>query len=363
LSAAVAPPRRLGRPAPPARPAAPAGWTVLGLLTLLLVASLVLAAGVGAVAIAPGQTVAILLGRLGIALPVPFSAQQETVLLAIRVPRVLLAALVGAGLAVSGATLQGVFRNPLADPGLIGVSGGAALGAVAAIVAGWRPFGLATLPLAAFLGGLVTTLLVYRLARYGGRTEVTTLLLVGVAVNALVGAATGFLTFLATDPQLRSIVFWLMGGMGAATWPALAAAAPFLLLGILLLPRLGRPLNLLALGEAEAGHLGVDTERLRLVAIGLAALATGAGVAVAGIIGFVGLITPHLLRLAVGPDHRLLLPASALGGATLLVLADLVARTVLRPAEVPLGIVTAAAGAPVFLYLIHRTRAQQGGWG
>jgi iron complex transport system permease protein len=184
-----------------------------------------------------------------------------------------------------------------------------------------------------------------------------------VAVNALAGAATGFLTFLATDPQLRSIVFWLMGGMGAATWPALGAAAPFLLLGILLLPRLGRPLNLLALGEAEAGHLGVETERLRLVAIGLAALATGAGVAVAGIIGFVGLITPHLLRLAIGPDHRRLLPASALGGATLLVLADLVARTALRPAEVPLGIVTAAAGAPVFLYLIYRTRAQQGGWG
>jgi iron complex transport system permease protein len=169
VSAAVAPPRRLEHPAPPAGPAAPAGWPALALLTLLLVASLVLAAGVGAVAIAPGQTVAILLGRIGIALPVPFSALQETVLLAIRLPRVLLAALVGAGLAVSGATLQGVFRNPLADPGLIGVSGGAALGAVAAIVAGWRPLGLATLPLAAFAGGLAATLAVYRLARYGGR--------------------------------------------------------------------------------------------------------------------------------------------------------------------------------------------------
>ena len=363
MSTAVAPPRRLGRPAPPARRAAPAGWAALGLLTLVLAASLVLAAGVGAVAISPAQTVAILAGRVGATLPVPFSSQQETVLLAIRLPRVLLAALVGAGLAVSGATLQGVFRNPLADPGLIGVSGGAALGAVAVIVAGWRPLGPATLPLAAFLGGVAATLLVYRLARYAGRTEVTTLLLVGVAVNALAGAATGYLTFLATDPQLRSIVFWLMGGMGAATWPALATVAPFLLLGILLLPRLGRPLNLLALGEAEAGHLGVETERLRLAAIGLAALATGAGVAVAGIVGFVGLIAPHLLRLAVGPDHRLLLPASALGGAALLVLADLAARTVVRPAELPLGIVTAAVGAPCFLYLIFRARAQHGGWG
>ncbi|MBI3973476.1 MAG: iron ABC transporter permease [Chloroflexi bacterium] len=338
-------------------------WTPLPLLAVLLVAAMLLAAGVGAVHLAPGQTVTILFGWIGLALPIEYTAQQEAVLLAIRLPRVLLAALVGGGLAIAGATLQGVFRNPLADPGLIGVSGGAALGAVSVIVLGLRPFGLYTLPLAAFGGGLLTTLLVYRLARRGGRTEVTTLLLVGLALNALLGALTSFFTFLATDPQLRSIVFWLMGGLGTATWRALTMVAPFLLIGTLLLPRFARALNLLALGETEAGHLGVETERLRWMTITLAALATGASVAVTGIIGFVGLVTPHLLRLALGPDHRLLLPASALGGATLLVLADLVARTVVRPAELPLGIVTAAAGAPFFLYLIYRTREQQGGWG
>jgi iron complex transport system permease protein len=338
-------------------------WAALPLLAMTLAGAMLLAAGTGAVSIAPGQAAAILLSRAGMALPVEYTAQQEAVLLAIRLPRVLLAAFVGAGLAAAGATLQGIFRNPLADPGLIGVSSGAATGAVAVIVLGLRPLGLYTLPAAAFAGGLLATLLVYRLARRGGRTEVTTLLLVGLAVNALLGALTSFLTFRATDPQLRSIVFWLMGGMGAGTWPTLGMAVPFLAVALLLLPRLGRPLNLLALGEGEAGHLGLDTERLRLAAIALAALATGAGVAVAGMIGFVGLVTPHLLRLAIGPDHRMLLPASALGGATLLVLADLAARMAVRPAELPLGVVTATAGAPFFLYLIHRTREQHGGWG
>jgi iron complex transport system permease protein len=374
----VANSRRRETPPGAALPARP---VQLALLAAVLLGAMVLAAGTGAVAVAPHQILAIVVDRIGAALrqaplspgapdttaasaaSAVYTAQQEAVFLAIRLPRVLLAALIGAGLAAAGAALQGVFRNPLADPALIGVSSGAALGAVAVVVLGLRRFGLLTLPLAAFGGGLLTTLLVYRLARRDGRTEMTTLLLVGLAVNAMAGALTGFLTFLATDPQLRSIVFWLMGGMGAATWPAVAAAAPFLLAGTLLLPRLARPLNLLALGEAEAGHLGVQTERLRLTVIALAALVTGAGVAVAGVIGFVGLVTPHLVRLALGPDHRLLLPASALGGATLLVLADLAARTIVRPAELPLGIVTACAGAPFFLYLIHRTREQHGGWG
>jgi iron complex transport system permease protein len=237
------------------------------------------------------------------------------------------------------------------------------VGTIVLVPAAARGLGVYALPLAAFGGGLLATLVVYRVARHGGRTGVTTLLLVGIAVNALLGALTSYLTFLATDPQLRSIVFWLMGGLGSATWRTLGMAAPLLLAGVLLLPRLARALNLLALGETEASHLGMDIERLRWVAIALAALATGAGVAVAGIIGFVGLVAPHLLRLALGPDHRRLIPASALGGAALLVLADLAARTVARPAELPLGIVTAAAGAPFFLYIIHRTREQQGGWG
>jgi iron complex transport system permease protein len=341
----------------------PPGYAVLPPLALLVTGAALAGVGIGALPISPAQAAAILLHQVGVGLPVEYTQQQEAVLLAIRLPRVLLALLIGAGLAVSGATAQAVFRNPLADPSIIGVSAGAAVGAVAVIVLGLRPLGVFTLPVAAFLGGLLTTLLIYRLARAGGRVEVTTLLLVGLAIEAFLGAVTSFLTFLATDPQLRSIVFWRLGGLGAATWPAVLGAGPLLLVGILWLPRLGRPFNLLVLGEAEAAHLGVATERVRLAAIVLAALATGAGVAVAGIVSFVGLVVPHLLRLLIGPDHRALLPASALGGALLLLLADLAARTIVAPAELPLGIVTAATGAPFFLYLILRTRAAHGGWG
>jgi iron complex transport system permease protein len=285
------------------------------------------------------------------------------VLWSIRLPRVVLGVLVGGGLAVAGAALQGVFRNPLADPGLIGVSSGASLGAVAAIVLGIAAAGSYTLPVLAFLGGVVATLAVYGVARFDGRTEVVTLLLTGLAVNALCGAAVGYLLFVADDQQLRGVVFWSLGSLGGATWPLVLAALPFVALAVLVLPLLARPLNLLLLGEREARHLGVEVERVRLLVIVLAALATGAAVAVAGIVGFVGLIVPHLVRLAAGPDHRVLLPASGLLGAALLLLADLFARTVAAPAELPLGVVTSLLGAPFFLWLLRRTRREHGGWG
>ena len=285
---------------------------------------------------------------------------------AIRAPRVLMCLLIGAVLAVSGAALQGVFRNPLADPGVIGVSSGAAVGAVAAIVLGVgstlvRAHRHARSP--AFIGGLIAALAVYAMSRRDGRTEVVTMVLTGVAVSAICGAFVGLLTFLADDAQLRTIVFWSLGSMGGATWESLGAAAPMLLASAVLLPLFGRPLNALVLGEREARHVGVDTERVRLTVVALAALGTGASVSVAGIVGFVGLVTPHLLRLVAGPDHRLLLPASALGGAVLLLVADLVARTVVVPAELPLGVVTALAGGPFFLFLLLRTRRLHGGWG
>lgn len=292
-----------------------------------------------------------------------YTDQQAAVLWAIRLPRVALGALVGGGLAVAGATLQGIFRNPLAEPGLIGVSSGAALGAVAAIVFGLVTFGSVTLPLFAFGGGLIATLIVYAFSRYGGRTEVVTLILTGIAVNAVAGAGTGLLTTMATDAQLRNIVFWTLGSLGGATWPAVVAVLPFVGLGVLLAVRWGRELNLMVLGEGEARHLGVSTEKVRLVLITLAALITGAAVSVSGIIGFVGLVVPHLIRLLSGPDHRTLLPASVLGGATLLLLADLAARTLVIPAELPLGVVTALVGGPFFLWLLHRTRKHHGGWG
>ena len=351
----------------PRAPAAPrirrrAALLLPSLAALLLVMVLV-NAGRGAVKISPAQVIAIIAGHAGLELDVTVSPQQEAVLWNIRLPRIVMAALVGGALALAGAVLQGVFRNPLADPSLVGVSSGAALGAVAAIVAGVTPLGLASLPVAAFVGGMLAMLLVYGFARSGGRTEVVTLILAGIAVNAIAGAFTGLFIFVANDVQLRTIVFWTLGSLGGATWRSVWSVLPFIGLGLLLLPRWGRQLNLLVLGEREARHLGVDTERLRFVLVTLAALITGASVAVAGIIGFVGLVVPHIIRLVAGPDHRLLLPASALTGASLLLLADLGARTLVLPRELPLGVVTALAGGPFFLWLLHRTRREHGGWG
>ncbi|MFN8532625.1 MAG: iron ABC transporter permease [Dehalococcoidia bacterium] len=329
---------------------------LLPLLAILLLVALFLGAGIGPVAIPPDVAGRLLLRGAGLSVDAGATAQQETVFLVVRLPRVLLAALAGAGMATAGALLQGIFRNPLADPGLIGVSSGAALGAVATIVVGIAPLGPVTLPVAAFLGGLSAALFVYRFSQQDGRTDVTTMLLVGIATTAAIGAVIGLFTFRANDPQLRSIVFWTLGGLNGALWRTVMVAAPFVLAAVLLAPRLARPLNLFALGESEARQSGVETEWVKRLAIGLAALATGASVAVAGPIGFVGLIVPHLVRLAGGPDHRLVLPGAALGGAALLVMADLVARTVVAPAEAPVGIITALAGAPFFFWLVLRSR-------
>jgi iron complex transport system permease protein len=337
-------------------------FSLIPALAVALLAAFVLSVGKGAVAISPGQVAAILLDRLGLGTDVAYGPQQAAVLWNIRLPRAVLAMLVGGALAASGATLQGIFRNPLTDPGLIGVASGAALGAVASIVLGIGFLGVATLPVAAFAGGLAATLCVYLMARRGGRTEVVTLLLTGIALNAIAGAATGFLIFIATDAQLRSVVFWSLGSLGGATWRNLSVAGPIIVAGLLILPRWGRDLNLLTLGEREARHLGVETERVRLILIVLTALLTGAAVAVCGTIGFVGLVVPHLIRLIAGPDHRVLIPASALGGALLVTLADLAARTVAAPVEVPLGVITALSGGPFFLWLLYRTRREHGGW-
>ncbi len=283
-------------------------------------------------------------------------------LLSIRLPRTAVGLLVGAALGVAGAALQGVFRNPLADPSVIGVSSGAAVGAVAAILLTAGTVSIVAVPVAAFLGGLGASAIVYLSARSQGRTEVVTLVLTGVAVNALGFACVGLAQYAADDDQLRTIVFWLLGSLAGGLWRDAAAIAPLVAVGVLLLLRWGPVLDLLALGEREASSLGVRIEPARLAIIALSSLVVGAAVAVAGIIGFVGLVVPHLLRLLVGPAHRLLLPASAFGGATLLLAADLLARTVAAPAELPLGVVTAFVGAPFFLWLLRRTRRAQGGW-
>lgn len=321
-----------------------------------------LSIGYGAVPIPLAQVIAVLLAQTGLELIV-IEPQYEVVILALRLPRTLLGILVGAALAAAGATLQGLFRNPLADPGLIGVSAGAALAAVAVIVLGgmglailpnWlSPF---TLPMAAFAGSLITTAVVYRLATEAGRTIVTTMLLAGIAINALVGAGIGLFIFLADDQQLRTLTFWNLGSLSGATWPMLGAAALLIILPLLFIPRLARGLNAFVLGESEAGHLGFNTDRIKRQVVFYVALAVGAAVAVTGVIGFIGLVVPHLVRLTIGPDHRYLLPGSMLLGASLLLAADLLARTVVAPAELPIGIITALIGGPFFLWLLLQRR-------
>ncbi|RDL50577.1 Hemin transport system permease protein HmuU [Ensifer sp. M14] len=295
------------------------------------------------------------------------SVRDRIIILDIRLPRAVLGMLVGASLAVSGVVMQGLFRNPLADPGLVGVSSGASLGAVLLIVLGsavfgplFALFGFYALPVAAFIGGLVTTLLLYRIATRGGQTSVATLLLAGIALGALTGAFTGVLIFMADDKQLRDVTFWGLGSLAGANWTKIAAAAPIILLSLAVTPFLARGLNAITLGEAAAFHMGIPVQRMKNIAIVSVAAATGASVAVSGGIGFVGIVVPHLLRLVIGPDHRYLVPASALLGGTLLILADMIARTIASPAELPIGIVTAFIGAPFFLWILLRGRTTIG---
>lgn len=340
---------------------------VTGGAGLALAIAFLFAIGHGAVAISPLKSLAILCTHLGIELPWSFTAREDLILTAIRLPRACLAALTGAALAVSGAALQGLFRNPLADPALIGVSNGAAVAAVAVIVLGGSvpsitavvPHGY-LLPVAAFGGGLVAVCAVYRLAHRDGHTDVPTLLLGGVAISAIAAAGIGFFVFISTEQQLRDLTFWMMGSLAAITWAKLLPAALLIGLGIVPLPFMMRYLDAILLGETEARHLGFNVERSKALIVLLAALATGASVAVTGVIGFVGLVVPHLVRLMAGPSHRVVLPASILLGGALMLLADVAARTVVLPAELPIGVLTSCIGGPFFLWLLARRRALQG---
>jgi iron complex transport system permease protein len=287
-----------------------------------------------------------------------WSRSDETIIWLIRTPRVLTAMFVGAGLALAGALMQGLFRNPLASPGILGVSAGGALGAVVCIAFGWATVSIWPLPIAAFGGSFVTIFVVYVLASYHGDTPLATLLLAGIAVSAIAGSATSFVIVMVSRDSWeigKEIVFWTLGELAARRWEhvgvvagpvAIAAAGSVFVL---------RELNLMLLGEEQARTLGVDTRRLKIIVLALASLATGAAVAVSGLIGFVGLVVPHLLRMLVGPDHRSLVPAALLGGGIFLVVTDTVVRT-LAPAELRLGIVTGALGAPFFLYLLLKNR-------
>jgi iron complex transport system permease protein len=332
----------------------------LAILAFILLVIGLIAATIGAA----GIPVARIPAALGLAAGDPATIERDALVLwSIRLPRIALAAVIGGLLAAAGAIMQGLFRNPLADPGLVGVSSGGAFAAAGTIVLGDKVLAaagialpVAILPFAAFVGSLIATIVLYRFATREGRTSIATFLLGGLAIAALAGAGIGLLVFLADDRQLRDITFWMLGSLDGATWAKLEATAPFLVAIVIALPFVARGLDLLVLGEAEAFYGGIAVERLKRIGIVLVAAATGAAVSVSGVIGFVGIIVPHLLRLSIGPGHRLLLPASVLFGAALLLAADTVARVVAAPAELPIGIVTALIGAPFFLGLLMRQR-------
>jgi iron complex transport system permease protein len=338
------------------------GRTAIGVLVALLVLAMVLSMTTGA---SGASAWSIVKSWLGMAPASDLDAQRDfAVIYNIRLPRMLLGVLVGAALAVSGLLMQGLFRNPLADPGLVGVSAGAGLGAVGIIVLGTTALapltallGIYSLQLASFGGGLVTTSILYRVATQSGQTAIATMLLAGIAIAAMAGAATGVLVYVATDAQLRDLTFWGLGSLAGANWVKLAASGPIIIAALATSIFLVKGLNAMTLGETTASHLGVPVQRFKLVTIIVVAAATGASVAVSGGIGFVGIVVPHLLRLVIGPDHRYLLPATALLGASFLLFADSISRLIVAPAELPIGIVTAAFGGPFFLWILLRRRS------
>jgi iron complex transport system permease protein len=334
----------------------------LPLLALLTLCCAVAALGTGAFPITPGEVGAILAHQVGLAGANGFRSDQAAVLMSIRLPRVALGLLTGAALALGGAVLQGLFRNPLADAALVGISPGAALAAAAVIVLGpvlpavFTELGAFKLPLAAFLGALGTAIAVFRLSQVDGRSSLAVMLLAGIAIGALAWAGIGFFSYVSTEEQLRNLTFWQLGSLGGGGWAIVGPVAVLAGGASVLLLRLASALDAFALGEAEARHLGVDVQRLKRTGVALTALAVGAVTAVTGIIGFIGLVAPHLVRLACGPSHRVVLPGAALAGAALVVAADMPARTLVAPAELPIGVLTAFVGAPFFLFLLLRAR-------
>ncbi len=328
------------------KPQLPYFWT-----GSFFLAALILSIAIGSVFISPLEVIRSLFGQ----------AVQETtttIIWSIRLPRTILIALVGSALAGSGAAYQGLFRNPLADPYLIGVASGAGLGAVLAMSLNW-PYsflGLFAVPALAFIASLLTVALVYVFSRVGGSVPVTNLILAGVAVSSFTGSLTSFLMLHSTG-ELRRALSWLLGGVSLVGWPAILALLPFLLVGLTVLVLSGHALNLLQFGDEQAAQLGLDTRRAKLAIIIAASLVTAAAVSFAGIIGFVGLIIPHIIRIFFGADYRRLVPLSILAGAGALLLADVLARVVIAPQELPVGIITALAGAPFFLWVLRRGKS------
>ena len=337
--------------------AARLGVGVAALLVLVIIVGLV-SLSLGPVEIPVSHVAAILLSPLGIEAS-EFGRTEQLVIEQIRLPRLVVGASVGIALGVAGATMQGLFRNPMADPGIIGVSAGGALGAVVAISTGAAALFLMALPVFAFVGAIAAAFLVYAIAAVGGRFSMATLLLAGVAINAFLGAiVSAIILFLPDNEALREVLFWLAGGLDSRSWDHARIASPLILGATFLLLLMSRDLNLLMLGDDEARSMGVRVGRMRVLLLVTAALATGAAVAVSGVIAFVGLVIPHIMRLLLGPDNRVLIPMSALGGAVFVLAVDTVARTIIAPAEFRLGVLTAFVGAPFFIFLLIRNKRQ-----
>lgn len=337
----------------------------LGSLSVLLIIAIILSLATGVFSISASEIWSIVLYKLNVIDGTQlFSKQQEVILWNIRLPRVLLAVLIGGALGVSGASLQGLFRNPLVEPGLIGVSGGAALFAAIAIIFGGSVSFLSSLALpgsyfvstCAFAGALLASIIVFYIGGTGSGSSVSILILAGVAINALCMALIGLCIYYANDESIRQFTFWSLGDLGGASWERIGLSIPLILLPSLALLRFQRALNAFALGENEAYHLGIKVKTIRIWIIALVALAVGSAVAVAGSIGFIGLVVPHMLRAVLGPDHSFILPGSLLFGALLLLLADLLARTIVAPSEIPIGVITALLGAPFFLGLLIQAK-------
>jgi iron complex transport system permease protein len=334
----------------------PVTWLLAGLAILAACVSL----AVGSVSIPLGTVVKALLHRLPfLSIPADWPDSFETILFDLRFPRTILIALTGASLAGSGAAYQGLFRNPLADPYLIGVASGAGLGAVAAMSLHWptTTAGYFSVPLAAFIGGSLTVALVYVLARVGKTVPTTNLLLAGITIGSFCTALTSFL-MIQSQGELRRAIIWLMGGVSTSSWGPVLAVLPYTLIGLALLFTSGKALNVLQFGEEQAQQMGLNTGLAKTLVIIGATLAAASAVAFSGIIGFIGLIVPHILRMATGPDYRRLIPLSTLAGVSVLLATDVLARVVIPPQEVPLGIITTLAGAPFFLWVLRRSKNQ-----
>jgi iron complex transport system permease protein len=331
-------------------------WITVGLALILLLAT-VIAVGSGSARIPYDDVTRILLYGLGTPLGADIPDSQITIVHQVRLPRVIAAIFIGAALAVAGAVMQGIFRNPLADPGILGVSVGGSLGAIIAFSTGLALAGLWVVPLFAFVGAMAAASVVYVLSMERGRTDVTTLLLAGIALNAFMGALITLQILISDDPsQMQTMLAWLVGSLSGRGWRHVYIIIPSVLISIGLIYRYSRDLNLFLLGEETAQGLGTNVPRTRFILLALTALTTGAAVSMAGAIGFIGLVVPHMLRLLVGPDHRILLPASALGGGAFLVIADTITRIVIANQELPVGLVTSMIGGPFFLYLLWRYR-------